>query len=103
MAMGKPVVATREATRALDVTSGVHLWIENDPQRFADAVVRAINGPEREAVKQNARRYVEQHHNWPLFCPSSTRSLARLARVMRYNLARDRQTRSRAGYTPRWD
>ena len=64
MAMKKPVVATFEATRALDVQSGVHLWIENDPQRFSDAVLNAIKSPNVHAVTENARRYVEQNHNW---------------------------------------
>ncbi len=64
MAMRKPVVATREATRALDVRSGVHLWIENDPQRFADCVIESACGPTRSAVMRNGRRYVEQNHDW---------------------------------------
>jgi len=44
MAMAKPVVATREATRALDVQNGTHLWIENEPRRFAAAVVPTPEG-----------------------------------------------------------
>ena len=61
MAMAKSVVATHEATRALSVTSGVELLIENDPSRFADAVLEAIR---RCDLGQNARRYVEQFHDW---------------------------------------
>jgi polysaccharide biosynthesis protein PslH len=64
MAMKKPVVATYEATRALAVISGVHLWIENDPQRFSDAVVSAIRSPNAPKVMENARSYIEQNHNW---------------------------------------
>jgi glycosyltransferase involved in cell wall biosynthesis len=64
MAMAKPVVATHEATRALDVESGRHLWIENDPARFAAAVINAIEGPERATVQSNARTFVENHHGW---------------------------------------
>ena len=65
MAMGKAVVATHEATRALDVTNGQQLWIENDPVHFADAVVTAVRGEHRQNVMRNARLYVEAHHNWP--------------------------------------
>lgn len=61
MAMEKSVVATREATQALAVTSGVEVLIENDPARFANAVVTAIRCSQ---LGQNARRYVEEHHNW---------------------------------------
>jgi len=64
MAMAKPVVATREATRALDVQNGTHLWIENEPRRFAAAVVNAVEGQARAAVMHNARTFVEQHHSW---------------------------------------
>jgi polysaccharide biosynthesis protein PslH len=64
MAMGKPVVATREATRSLAVEAGRHLWIENDPMRFAEAVLEALRGENREIVAQSARKYVEHNHNW---------------------------------------
>jgi sugar transferase (PEP-CTERM/EpsH1 system associated) len=65
MAMAKPVVATQAATRALGVTSGVHLWIEDSPSGFAQAVVAAIGGTDRFHVARSARNYVERHHNWP--------------------------------------
>ena len=64
MAMKKPIVATHEATRALNVTNGEQLWIENEPQRFSDAVIAAVQSPLRNRVMENARRYVEQHHDW---------------------------------------
>jgi sugar transferase (PEP-CTERM/EpsH1 system associated) len=64
MAMARPVVATHEATRALNVSRGVHLWVENDPKRFANAVVAAIQSPSRYAIMQNARKFVEAHHDW---------------------------------------
>jgi glycosyltransferase involved in cell wall biosynthesis len=64
MAMAKPVVATSEATRALAVTSGIHLWIEDTPQKFANAVIAAIGGQDRFHVARSARNYVERHHDW---------------------------------------
>jgi glycosyltransferase involved in cell wall biosynthesis len=64
MAMGKTVVATQAATRALAVTSGIELWIEDDPKRFATAVAGALNGADRLCIAQNGHRYVEAHHNW---------------------------------------
>jgi sugar transferase (PEP-CTERM/EpsH1 system associated) len=64
MAMAKPVVATRDATRSLGVEAGTHLWIENEPERFAGAVVEALRGPERDRIARNARKYVEDHHSW---------------------------------------
>ena len=79
MAMGKAVVATHEATRALDVESGVHLWIENDPARFALAVEQALEGSQRQAVMANARSYVEQNHDWGRIFVALDRMLADLA------------------------
>lgn len=65
MAMAKPLVATHDATRSLGVEAGVHLWIENAPEKFAQAVVEALTGPSREQIARNARKYVEDHHSWP--------------------------------------
>jgi len=65
MAMAKPVVATREATRSLGVKPGHHLWVENEPRRFAKAVIEALQGPSAEPVARNSRQYVEDHHDWP--------------------------------------
>jgi sugar transferase (PEP-CTERM/EpsH1 system associated) len=64
MAMAKPVVATREATRGLGVRSDVHLWIANAPGRFADAVLSALQGSESLAIMQAGREYVSKNHNW---------------------------------------
>ncbi len=64
MAMAKPVVATWEATRALNVRSGTHLWIANDTQDFANAVVSAVKGSDRDRVSQAAHDYVVRNHNW---------------------------------------
>jgi len=65
MAMAKPLVATHDATRSLGVEAGVHLWVENQPEKFAAAVVEALTGPKREQIAANARKYVETHHSWP--------------------------------------
>jgi glycosyltransferase involved in cell wall biosynthesis len=64
MAMARPVVATREATRALGVRSGIHLWVANDPQHFADAVLSAFKGNDRQKIAQSGRDYVIQNHSW---------------------------------------
>jgi sugar transferase (PEP-CTERM/EpsH1 system associated) len=75
MAMAKPMVATREASRALAAKSGVHLWIKDDARAFADATVCAIQGKERSQIARHAREYVEHHHDW-------TRNLALLDRLL---------------------
>jgi sugar transferase (PEP-CTERM/EpsH1 system associated) len=62
MAMRRPVVATKAAARALGVTPGRELSVEDDPARFADAVIAAVLQPEKMALA--GRDYVERHHDW---------------------------------------
>lgn len=64
MAMAKPVIATEEATRALEVRSGAHLWVSNDPRHFADSLLSALTGVDRERIAQAGREYVIQNHSW---------------------------------------
>jgi glycosyltransferase involved in cell wall biosynthesis len=81
MAMAKPVVATREATRALGIQAGYHLWVENEPAGFARAVVEALQGPSREAIARNARKYVEDNHDWPSLLTDIDRHLETLGQT----------------------
>jgi polysaccharide biosynthesis protein PslH len=62
MAMARPVVGTSAAAQALDVSSGRELWIADEPEAFAQAVIGALEAPAEVAAK--ARRYVEQNHDW---------------------------------------
>lgn len=78
MAMAKPVVATREAARALAAKPGEHLWVENEPARFATAVIAALQGAERETIAAKARKYVEDHHDWPTLLQDVDRYLESL-------------------------
>jgi glycosyltransferase involved in cell wall biosynthesis len=78
MAMAKPVVATPDATRSLGIRAGHHLWVENEPARFADAVLEALQGASREAVARNARKYVEDCHDWPVLLKNLDHHLALL-------------------------
>jgi sugar transferase (PEP-CTERM/EpsH1 system associated) len=80
MAMAKPVVATHDATRSLAVQAGHHLWVENEPRRFANAVVEALKGPDREKLARNARNYVEVHHSWTRLMQDFERHLELLKR-----------------------
>jgi glycosyltransferase involved in cell wall biosynthesis len=64
MAMARPVIATREATRSLAVENGNQLWVANDPTCFAEAVLAELKAPGQSQVGANGRRYVEQWHDW---------------------------------------
>jgi polysaccharide biosynthesis protein PslH len=46
MALGKPVIANALGVGGIDVTAGVHAFIANDVDAFADAVVHCVHEPE---------------------------------------------------------
>jgi polysaccharide biosynthesis protein PslH len=65
MAMGTPVVTTSIAVQALQVIDGEHLLVADDPQQFADAVTSLLKNKDlQKHLSQNARNYVQEHHNW---------------------------------------
>ena len=76
MAMGLPVVASQKAHEGLEARPGRHLFVEDDPSRFADLVVKLLNSPLlRTTVGGAARSFVEDHHCW-------AGSMAKLDRVL---------------------
>jgi sugar transferase (PEP-CTERM/EpsH1 system associated) len=65
MACGLPVVSSPQAVSALSVTPGHDLVVANNPEEFADAVVRLLDDPGlRSRLGQAGRQYVEQDHLW---------------------------------------
>jgi sugar transferase (PEP-CTERM/EpsH1 system associated) len=80
MAMAKPVIATSPATQALDVASGEELLVADEPAKFADSVLAAIDAPS--SIGMKGRLYVERHHQW-------TRNFAALDHLLGEVLARD--------------
>ena len=78
MAMGRPIVATPEATRALNISPGVHLIVESEPNKFAAAIVEACSSRGMDAMAARARQFVEQQHSWPTVLQRLDVELARL-------------------------
>jgi sugar transferase (PEP-CTERM/EpsH1 system associated) len=64
MAMQKPVVATLAASRGLSAVAGTDLWVADEPAVFAQAVIEALCGAERERIAANGRRLVERDYDW---------------------------------------
>lgn len=65
MALGTPVVATSKGAEGLDVADGEHLLLADDPQRFADAVLRLLADDVLAArLRRNARQLVEERYDW---------------------------------------
>jgi len=64
MALGVPIVSTSVGAQGLSVTSGAEMYIADQPQAFADAIVELLTQPAMaQTLTQNARGYVEMHHN----------------------------------------
>jgi len=65
MAMGKAVVSTTIGAEGLPVRPDVDIAVADDPDRFADAVVRLIRDPSaREALGTHARQSVVERYDW---------------------------------------
>jgi sugar transferase (PEP-CTERM/EpsH1 system associated) len=65
MAMGKAIVSTVVGAEGLPVTPGEHLAIENEPARFASAVLRLLRDvPWRRQLEAAGRRLVAGHYDW---------------------------------------
>ena len=65
-ATGTAVVATRMACGDLPVEHGKHLLLADNPESFADAILRLLNEPDvRRRLAVNARRFVERDYDLP--------------------------------------
>ena len=64
LALERPVVATTAASRGLDVVPGRDLWVADQPEHFAEAVIAAATGPERLRIAANGRALVERDYDW---------------------------------------
>jgi len=64
MALGVPVVSTSIGAQGLTVESGTQMIIADDPEGFADGIIQLLLNPAAsQEMTQQARAYVEQHHN----------------------------------------
>ena len=64
MALGVPVVSTSIGAQGLTVESGTQMLIADDPAGFADGIIQLLLNPAAsQEMTQQARAYVEQHHN----------------------------------------
>jgi len=70
MAMGKGIVSTSLGCEGIEVESGHHLLIADDPASFADAVVTLLNDPERRReLGVAARALAVSAHDWRQIVP----------------------------------
>ena len=79
MAAGLPVVTTSKGCEGLDVRSGEHLLVADDPDAFTRAVVQILDDPSlRSGITHSARRLVEKKYSWESLVQSMDRAYDRL-------------------------
>jgi sugar transferase (PEP-CTERM/EpsH1 system associated) len=79
LAMAKPTVTTPRCSRALGVQNGVHLLVAEEPQAYANAVVKLLEDLEfAERLGRAGRQFVAEHYSWA----SAAHILDRLYKTM---------------------
>jgi glycosyltransferase involved in cell wall biosynthesis len=80
MAMGKAVVSTTVGAEGLPVTPGADIVIEDEPDRFAAAVIGLLrNDVRRSGLEQRARGLVVQKYDWAAVGAELERALTTFA------------------------
>ncbi len=70
MALGTAVVSTAKGAEGLELESGHHLVIADEPQEFAQAVIRLLEDEEfRKELTSNACRVVAAKYDWSVILP----------------------------------
>ena len=78
LATGLPVVSTHVGAEGLHLNDGVHLDLADDPRALADALVRALNEPNRAAAQAaQGRALVLQRYDWDALADELERSWER--------------------------
>ena len=79
MSMGKAVVTTSAAVQSIRATPGVHLLVEDDFNKFAEAVFMLLgNHSLRNYLGTNARQFVKSNYNWQKNMKKFGRRLTRI-------------------------
>ena len=64
---GLPVVSTTIGAEGILKRPGENILLADEPQVFADAVIRVMTEPElANKLRRNGREWVEQHYDWKI-------------------------------------
>lgn len=64
LSLGTPVVTTSAGNRGIGGTSGVHLHVEDDAERFATRVCELLAGKNWEKLSTEGRTFAESNFSW---------------------------------------
>jgi sugar transferase (PEP-CTERM/EpsH1 system associated) len=81
MAMGKAIVSTTVGAEGLPVAHGTHLLLADEPNRFAQAVVRLLRDEQRRGeLEAAARALVVERYDWATAAHVLDEALSQFAR-----------------------
>jgi glycosyltransferase involved in cell wall biosynthesis len=70
MAIGTPVVATSKGAEGLDAQSGEHLFVTDEPDKFAKYAINLLtDGDLRHKMAGNANHFVREKYDWARVMP----------------------------------
>ena len=64
LASARPVVTTSIGLRGTALSGGDHVFLADDPKRFATRVCEALEDPKRDAICENGHRFVRENYSW---------------------------------------
>ena len=64
LSLGTPVVTTSAGNSGIGGESGVHLWVEDEPHKFAFRVVSLLNGYNWEKLSNEGKKLVSERFTW---------------------------------------
>ena len=96
-AMGKAVVSTAIGCEGLEASDGENLLVRDDPEAFADAVLRVLDDPTiRLGLESHARRTAEQVYSWDVIGPAMRAKYWAIIDSVREPTGQARRSESRA-------
>ncbi len=82
MAMAKPCVSTPLGIKCLDIENEVNVIVADNPQLFADNVIRLIKNEEiRKTIGKNARALVEKKYSTEDMCKSINNAIQEIVQI----------------------
>jgi glycosyltransferase involved in cell wall biosynthesis len=64
-AYSRPVVSTTLGAEGIEAEDGVHIFLRDDPEEFADSIVEILNDRElARKIGSNGRKLVEERYSW---------------------------------------
>lgn len=80
-ALGLPVVSTAKGCEGLAAQDGRQLLIRDDPEAFAEAVVKVVNNHEfADVLRRNGRSLVEERYDWQKIFEAAEQQMLKLVR-----------------------